>query len=246
MRVLIGSGAGGVDPAALGEPRRVRGGRSPWRTRRLRHQHAAGIARHGDSLPGTHERDMDRPDDEGEIVARVQRGEREAFGVLMRRHAQRAYAVAYRVLRHNEDAEDVVQESFVAALDGIDTFEIGRPFAPWLLRIVMYRSINARRSRMSRERHVLAEPADAASGVGALTAPERSEIRTRFGEALRGLPEQQRLVVQLSDVDGYSSQEIGDMLDMPSGTVRWHLHTARTVLRRVLAPLRGEAGGGGR
>jgi RNA polymerase sigma-70 factor (ECF subfamily) len=187
----------------------------------------------------------DRPNDEAEIVARVQRGEREAFGALVRSYAQRAYAVAFRVLRHREDAEDIVQESFIAALDAIDTFELGRPFAPWLLRIVMYRSINARKARSARERHLGSE-----SGVGAgatvsggLSAPERSEIRSKFAEALDGLPEQQRLVVQLADVDGYSSQEIGEMLDMPSGTVRWHLHAARAVLRRTLAPLRDARGG---
>ncbi len=182
----------------------------------------------------------DRPDDEAKIVARVQRGDREAFGALVRGYAQRAYAVAYCVLQHREDAEDVVQESYIAALDAIDTFERGRPFAPWFLRIVLYRSMNARKARGVRERHSMAEVPDVGGGVAEMSGPERSEVRARFAAALEELPEQQRLVVQLADVDGYSSQDIGVMLDMPSGTVRWHLHGARAALRRVLAPLRAE------
>jgi RNA polymerase sigma-70 factor, ECF subfamily len=179
------------------------------------------------------------PGEEAEIVARVQRGDREAFSILVRSHARRAYAVAYRVLRQHEDTEDVVQESFLAALDGIDRCKPGRPFGPWFLRIVMYRSINARRTRAVRERPV-AEQVDVTDAT--LSAPERGEIRSRFKAALAQLSEAQRLVVQLADVDGYSSQDIGAMLDMPRGTVRWHLHAARAALRRLLAPLRGEVG----
>ena len=170
----------------------------------------------------------------------MRRGEREAFGALVRRYAQRAYSVAYRVLRQREDAEDVVQESFVAALDAIDTFEGGRPFAPWFLRIVLYRSLNARKARVVREQHSMGELSEGAGGEAEMSAAERSEIRTRFVAALAELPEQQRIVVQLADVDGYSSKDIGVMLDMPRGTVRWHLHVARAALRRALAPLRRE------
>jgi RNA polymerase sigma-70 factor (ECF subfamily) len=137
-----------------------------------------------------------------------------------------------------------VQESFVAALDAIDTFEPRRPFAPWFLRIVLYRSLNARKARAIHDRHSVSEAPDVAGGGTELSAPERSEIRARFAVALEELPEQQQLVVQLADVDGYSSRDIGVMLDMPSGTVRWHLHAARVALRLALAPLRGEGGGG--
>jgi RNA polymerase sigma-70 factor (ECF subfamily) len=66
---------------------------------------------------------------------------------------------------------------------------------------------------------------------------ERAEIRERFQHALAALPQHQRLIVELSDIDGRSSTEIGEMLDLPRGTVRWHLHQARKALRIALAAL---------
>ena len=70
-----------------------------------------------------------------------------------------------------------------------------------------------------------------------LDPAEKSEIRTRFETALAALPRHQRLIVELSDVDGRSSTEIGEMMNLPRGTVRWHLHQARRTLRTALAAL---------
>jgi RNA polymerase sigma-70 factor (ECF subfamily) len=180
------------------------------------------------------------PADEADIVRRVQRGDRAAFDALARRYAQRAFEIAYRVLGHRQDAEDLVQEAFMAALDGIQTFDATRPFGPWFARIVFNRGLNARRSRSARESHLRAgELLDDDAQSEAANAPvERSEIMERFTVALGTLPEQQRVIVQLSDVEGRTSSEIGTMLDMPDGTVRWHLHQARKVLREALEPLR--------
>jgi RNA polymerase sigma-70 factor (ECF subfamily) len=180
------------------------------------------------------------PADEAEIVRQVQRGDRAAFDTLARRYAQRAFEIAYRVLGHRQDAEDLVQEAFMAALDGIQTFDAVRPFGPWFARIVFNRGLNARRSRSSREGHVrVAELRDDdGQSDAANVSVERSEIMDAFTTALGMLPEQQRLIVQLSDVDGRTSSEIGTLLDMPDGTVRWHLHQARKVLRQALEPLR--------
>ncbi|HUQ80186.1 MAG TPA: sigma-70 family RNA polymerase sigma factor, partial [Gemmatimonadaceae bacterium] len=66
---------------------------------------------------------------------------------------------------------------------------------------------------------------------------ESAEIRERFRLALDALPKHQRLIVELSDIDGRSSTEIGEMMDLPRGTVRWHLHQARKTLRLGLASL---------
>jgi RNA polymerase sigma-70 factor (ECF subfamily) len=195
---------------------------------------AAGTLRHLDD-PGPRV-----PADEADIVRRVQRGDRAAFDTLARRYAQRAFEIAYRVLGHRQDAEDLVQEAFMAALDGIETFDATRPFGPWFARIVFNRGLNARRSRSARESHLRAgELLDDDGQSEAANVPvERSEIMERFAVALGTLPEQQRVIVQLSDVEGRTSSEIGSMLDMPDGTVRWHLHQARKVLRVALEPLR--------
>ena len=177
-------------------------------------------------------------DDERDLVIRVQHGDRNAFDELARRHARRAFAIAYRILRHTQDAEDLVQDAFIAALDGIGTFDPTRPFAPWFFKIVVNRALNAASARSTRERHVTVTylwNSDAAAVE--FDPAERSEIRQRFRKALDALPRQQRVIVELSDIDGRSSTEIGEMLDLPRGTVRWHLHQARKTLRAALADL---------
>jgi RNA polymerase sigma-70 factor (ECF subfamily) len=171
---------------------------------------------------------------EASLLEAVQGGDHAAFNALVERHMRRAFAVAYRLLGQRQDAEDVVQDAFMAALVKIDTFETGRPFAPWLFRIVANRALNLRKSRALRQADPI--PASAASGgESPMDAAERSERRRALQEALAQLPEQQRWIVELFEIDGFTSPEIADMLDLAEGTVRWHLHTARQTLRTVLA-----------
>jgi len=177
-------------------------------------------------------------DDERGLVLRVQQGDREAFDQLARQHARRAFAIAYRILRHTQDAEDLVQDAFIAALDGIASFDPSRPFAPWFFKIVVNRALNAVSARSTRERHVTVTHLWNNDAMAVEFDPaERSEIRYRFQKALADLPQHQRLIVELSDIDGRSSTEIGEMLELPRGTVRWHLHQARKTLRIAMAGL---------
>lgn len=178
------------------------------------------------------------PDDELELVLRIQRGDRAAFDELARRYARRAFAVAYRILRQTQDAEDLVQDAFIAALDAINSFDSTRPFGPWFFKIVVNRSLNAASARSTRERHVsVIHLWNHDAGQVDFDPAERSEIRARFQAAIAMLPRHRRLIVELSDVDGRSSTEIGEMLDLPRGTVRWHLHQARKTLRETLGLL---------
>jgi len=171
--------------------------------------------------------------DEGLLVDRVKRGDAAAYDELVRRYLRRAFAVAYRVLRQREDAEDVIQEAFAGALEHIDSFESGRPFGPWLFRIVINRALNARRSRSLRAAESLSEdlPDSARSPARDL---EQTEARDRLRRALESLPERQRIIVSLFELEGFPSAEIGAMLGLSDGTVRWHLHQARAALRAAL------------
>jgi RNA polymerase sigma-70 factor (ECF subfamily) len=172
--------------------------------------------------------------DEAALVHAVQGGDHAAFNELVDRHMRRAFAVAYRLLGQRQDAEDVVQDSFLAALTKIDTFEVGRPFAPWLFRIVANRALNLRKSRALRQAEPI--PPSAMSGAESpADAAERSERRRALRDALAQLPEQQRWIVQLFEIDGFTSPEIAGMLDIAEGTVRWHVHVARQTLRTALA-----------
>jgi RNA polymerase sigma-70 factor, ECF subfamily len=171
------------------------------------------------------------------LVERVLRGDNEAYGGLVSRHMRRAFSIAYRLVEHKEDAEDIVQDSFLRALERIGTLDPARPFRPWFLRIVVNRALNARRARSVRATEQI--PVGMASmTVSPVQAAENALLGERLRAALESLPERQRTIVQLADLEELNSSEIAEILDISAGTVRWHLHQARQELRNVLEPLR--------
>ncbi len=194
---------------------------------------SAGTSSHLREVPSALDTAADLPD--AELARRVQKGDASAFDLLVGRHMQRAFGVAYRLLGQREDAEDLVQEAFMAALDKIDSFDGSREFAPWFYRILVNRCLNARKSRLRRATQDL--PASAASTTASpLIDAERAELRRHLKAAMDDLPERQRVIVSMFDLEGFSSPEIAEVLGISDGTVRWHLHQARRVLREALEP----------
>jgi RNA polymerase sigma-70 factor (ECF subfamily) len=174
------------------------------------------------------------PVDDSALVARVRAGDVSAFDTLVHRHLRRAFSLAYRVLRHREDAEDLVQDAFMIAYQRLDTFEEGRPFAPWFMRILLNRALNARKARAIRRTDDVPDDAAAVAPSPDREA-EASDERARVRRALARLPERQRLVLEMFELEGYSAAEVGAILDISVGTVRWYAHEARAALRRALA-----------
>ena len=172
-------------------------------------------------------------DRDAALVERVRAGDSTAFDALVQAYMRQAFQLAYRVVGHREDAEDLVQEAFLAAYQYLDSYDATRPFGPWLMRIVLNRGSNLRRSRARRE----TEPeTDAVSPApSALDESERAEAREQLSRAMEMLSERQRMIVTLFDVDGLTSTEIGELIDLSPGTVRWHLHEARRTLRGALS-----------
>ena len=181
-------------------------------------------------------RTNDESDQDRELLARVLDGERDAFGRIVERYLVRAMSLAMRLLRHREDAEDLVQDAFLAALQHIDSFDLSRPFWPWLSRIIVNRGLDQVASRSARSIDALNEDVSDTRPTPADFAEHR-EIRDEFHRTLLALPERRRLVVQLFEVDGFSVAEIAKLLDSSPATIRWHLHMARRQLRNALAPL---------
>jgi RNA polymerase sigma-70 factor, ECF subfamily len=177
----------------------------------------------------------DPPDDA--LIAAAARGDRTAFDVLVQRHMARAWRIALRVTGNHADAEDAVQDAFVSALRALNGFESGRPFAPWLARIVLNRALNLRRSETLRACEALPHGL-VAPGVSPLEAAERAELRAELRRAIAALPEPRRRIVELFELDRFTSREIGDIVGLAEGTVRWHVHEARAALRDALAPFR--------
>ena len=170
---------------------------------------------------------------DGELVYRARRGDEFAFGLLVERYQRPAYAVALSVTGRHEDAEDAAQESFLVALERLDECRSPERFGGWLMTIVRNRSKNLIRRESLRETDQV--PLGARSRM---PAPDRvaemSELRRVLEAALGQLPEVQRQVVLLHDLEGWKHREIAERLDLPSGTVRSHLHFARKALRHAL------------
>ena len=170
---------------------------------------------------------------EPELVARVRSGDTDAFGELVRRYQRRAYAIAYRLMRQREDAEDLVQDAFMTALDKLDTFDGARPFGPWLFRILVNRGTSQIRARTVRATEEIPATVGDESATPDRLA-ERSETDARVRAAIAGLTDRQQLVVQLYEIDGFSTAEVSEMLEIAEPTVRWTLHAARKRLRAEL------------
>lgn len=181
-------------------------------------------------------READGPSDR-ELGARVRRGDREAFGRLVRRYLRPVHAVIASYLAEPADVEDAVQEAFLRALDGIGGYDPDRPFAPWLYQIARNVARSELEARDRRADGPLPEGGLPSGAGGPGARLERAEIRRKVDAAARRLPDRQRSVFRLMDVEGYDAAEVAEMTGLASGTVRSHLHHARRKLRQELAPL---------
>lgn len=173
-------------------------------------------------------------DSDTELVARVRRGDRRAADRLLERYLRACRAVALAVTGSEADADDACQDAFVAAMERIEDCREPARFGGWLLRIVRNRSLNLVRHRKVRRFEPISPLAPAGDPSPAAEA-ERGELRGRLLAALAGLPPVQREIVLLHDLEGWTHGEIAERLELPSGTVRSHLHHARKQLRNTLA-----------
>ena len=165
-----------------------------------------------------------------ELVARARRGEASAFDQLVRRHLRAAYVVALAVLGRPADADDVAQEAFVTALERLEDCREPARFSGWLIQIVRNRALNAvdkRKLRDADELTDVAVPGHAGDVV----------LRARLLAALAKLPEVQRQIVLLHDLDGWTHAELADALGLSEVNCHQHLFTARRALRAELASL---------
>jgi RNA polymerase sigma-70 factor, ECF subfamily len=171
--------------------------------------------------------------EDGELVRKVRRGDERAFATLVTRYRGAAYAVAFSVIGRHEDAEDAAQEAFILALERIEDCRNPESFAGWFMSIVRNRSRNLVRREVLRQADAIPERLSSGDALPDRDA-ETTELREMLQEALLQLPEVQREVVMLHDLEGWKHREIADRLEIPSGTVRSHLHFARRALRKLL------------
>ena len=166
---------------------------------------------------------------DGALVRAAQDGDEDALGELFRRHWRPAHRAAYLIVHDSAAAEDIAQESFLAAIRALDRFDRRRPFGPWLHRITVNRAIDHTRSRKLRGEVGVPEVLEGEA------APEHEpELSDELVAALAGLGPEQRAVVVLRHLLDYTPGEIGEMLGMPRGTVNSRLRRALDRLRPLI------------
>lgn len=173
--------------------------------------------------------------DDAALVARVLDGDKAAFEGLVRRYTRPAFAVAVGIVKEKADAEDVVQDAFIRALERLEDCRNPAKFGSWFLQIVRNRAHSVRRYLGVRQAAPLDALPLASDRPGPHTEAVRSRLRSDLAEAIGDLTEVQQDVVILHDLQGWKHREIGEMMDMPEGTVRAHLHHARKALREHAA-----------
>jgi RNA polymerase sigma-70 factor (ECF subfamily) len=180
--------------------------------------------------------------EEAQLLARAQRGNLFAFEEIVRRYQRRAYAVALRIVRRHDVADDVAQEAFVRAHRNLASFDTTRPFGPWIARISANLALNHLRSPQAREQELPDGHLEQASAApDPLLAVLDNEARDVLARALGDLPADQRAVFVLRVQEDLSYKEIADALGIPQGTVMSRLFRARETLRERLAPYLGAA-----
>jgi len=168
---------------------------------------------------------------EAPLVARAGRGDRLAFAELVRRHQGKVRALLLRLAGERSLADDLAQEVFLRAYRGLVGFEGRSSFGTWVYRI----SYNVYLNHRTRSRSFAALPEDydvrAAAPEDALSAP-RADLRRDLEAAIAELPERYRAVIVLYYLQDVSYPEIAEILELPLGTVKTHLHRAKRLLRR--------------
>jgi RNA polymerase sigma-70 factor (ECF subfamily) len=212
-------------------------------------------------LPSASNRAQDRAKEaeaDRALIAQAQAGDMGAFRQLVERHQRRAFAVAFALVRDDNDAREIVQDAFLRAFKSLPTFQGSSSFFTWLYRIITNLSIDLMRkpgrqtadldeNRLSSEdgaeadfpllsRHEGADPMDVV---------RRGEIAARLQSALDALPSYHRAVIVLREVEGMSYEEMAQAMGVSKGTIMSRLFHARQKLQRALADCYEEQVAGG-
>ncbi len=189
-----------------------------------------------------------------ELVVRAKAGELFAFESLANRYEKRVYSLALRMLRHEQDSEDVTQQTFLSALEHLDGFRGEAGFATWLMRIATHAALKVIRKRDGLDTVSLEAATESTESDESIPHPEyiadwsqspdelvaRNETRGLIEEALAQLDEKHRIVFLLRDVEGLSVTETAAALSLSEANVKVRLLRARLQLRERLTTTLGD------
>ncbi|MCH8146378.1 MAG: sigma-70 family RNA polymerase sigma factor [Planctomycetes bacterium] len=179
------------------------------------------------------------------VIERVKEGRTEAYGKLVLKYQDRVFNACWRICGHLDDARDYTQDAFVKALENIDSFRAQSGFYTWIFRIAVNLALSGRRKAATQQMRSLDQIADASGtqaaalvayknhsdAAGSLDTGGDTDARQAIIRALNSLDKDHRAVIVLRDIEGMNYQEVGEILDIPVGTVRSRLHRGRMALR---------------
>lgn len=182
------------------------------------------------------------------LVARMRRGDEEAFSLAVRRYWPRLLAVARRFLSTEQDAQDAVQDAFLSAFRALDRFEEQSRLGTWLYRIVVNASLMKLRSQRRKPERSIEDLLPRFKDDGHMVNPathwaisvdnaaDQREIQEVVRKAIDQLPESYRTVLLLRDIEERNTEEAANLLGISASAVKTRLHRARQALRTLLDP----------
>lgn len=176
----------------------------------------------------------DRTDIEPELVRRIAGGDKAAFGQVVDRLMQPAYYHALSLLADHEDAVEISQQAFIRVWKNRRKIDPERPFPPWFHTMLKRLCLNMKRDRSRKKETAMsgvAEWLEPDDGNNPHEEIQQEETRLMFKRAMSRLSPEDREILSLRDLQGYSYKAIASMLDIPAGTVMSRLYMARTRLR---------------
>ena len=193
-----------------------------------------------------HKMDVEAPDEA--LVEKAKAGDLIAFEDLVGRYDRRVYSLALRILRHEQDAEDVTQQTFLSVVENLSSFRGESSFATWVMRIATYAALKIIRKRKGLDTISLESATEEQDGYDKVPHPEyiadwrespeklvaRNEARQLLENALEKLDEKHRVIFLLRDVEGLSVQETSEALGISVANVKVRLLRARLQLREIL------------
>ena len=180
---------------------------------------------------------------DAEAIAQIRAGNADAFRVLVERHSRSVFRLAFRMTGNQQDAEDLVQETYLRAYRQIRKYDGRAAFGTWLYRIAANCSldlIRARKRRQEQQTSVDEEGQELAAAVSDAPTPDRlafsGELQSLLGPALNQLSPTERMAFVLRHYEGMCIEEIGQALGVQSGAAKHSVFRAVQKLRRVLEP----------
>ena len=175
------------------------------------------------------------------VVSAATAGDERAFTVLVARHERELQAHAFRILGSRQDAEDVAQETFLRAWDKRESFQGRSSFRAWLYAIATNRSLTALQRRKDRPLRALPDPSEGDHPLGGIPAPDapddeviaKETVELALLSSIHDMPAQQRAVLFMRDVLGWSAKDTAELLQTSVVAVNSALYRARTTLREL-------------